>query len=395
MLLAWIHDGAALARRLARRGGPVVAGGARAATRAVRARRPRMGELAVALRPLQHDALRSFDDVVQRGLPALGRWTAAAARLATSALVVAARATGRCGRRCRPLLRPVRRVALALAPPAAVVVIAVGLVGWYAPGPLLDAAATFTSVDATPFPPLAQRSVVTAADGTPLGVVHGGRNRRVVGLDAFPPIVRHLVVLAEDRRFFEHEGFDQAAMVRAALANSRSGAVAQGGSTITQQLVKLNLVGGERRLVRKVRELVLSVAVEHQTTKEELLSRYLNEVYFGSGAYGIAAAAETYFATTVELLRRGAPGPAGRGVPPRRRAPGAAAARPPPARAPRPAPSRRLNGSGIGSGPSRVPIRYQSGRPGDGGGEVSPYRTGVGAAHVRAGRSVDGRPRQR
>ncbi|MGH9151631.1 MAG: transglycosylase domain-containing protein, partial [Acidimicrobiales bacterium] len=269
----------------------------------MRARRPRMGELAVAIRPLQQDALRSFDDVVQRGLPALGRWTVAAARLTTSVLVVAARATGRCGRRCRPLLRPVRRVTLALAPRAGVVALAVGLVGWYAPGPLLDAAATFTSVDATPFPPLAQRSVVTAADGTPLGVVHGGQNRRVVDLDAVPPIVRHLVVLAEDRRFFEHDGFDQAAMVRAALANSRSGDVAQGGSTITQQLVKLNLVGGERRLVRKLRELVLSVAVEHETTKDELLSRYLNEVYFGSGAYGIAAAAETYFATTVELLR--------------------------------------------------------------------------------------------
>jgi membrane peptidoglycan carboxypeptidase len=185
----------------------------------------------------------------------------------------------------------------------AVVLFALGLAGWFLPGPVLGTAANFAEVDDPPFPPLADRSVVVAADGTPLGTVHDGENRRVVPLDEVPPLVQELVAVAEDRRFYDHEGYDQSGMARAALANLQARGVDQGGSTITQQLVKQNLVGSDRTPVRKLRELVLSVAVERKVSKQDLLARYLNQVYFGAGAYGIAAASETYFGTDPAGLR--------------------------------------------------------------------------------------------
>ncbi len=127
--------------------------------------------------------------------------------------------------------------------------------GLVRPGPLLEAAATITAIDEVPFRPLAQRSVVVAADGTSLGVVHAGENRRLVPLGAVPWMVQRLVAVAEDRRFYEHDGYDQAAMVRAGRANALSQGVTQGASTITQQLVKHDLVGDDRSPVRKIRQL--------------------------------------------------------------------------------------------------------------------------------------------
>lgn len=180
-----------------------------------------------------------------------------------------------CGRRVRLGARRLRPVAVTAVRAGAALrrtgmaFAVLALAGWFAPGPFLGAAARLTAVDESPFPRLPQRSVVTAADGSSLGVVHGGENRAVVPLGEVPTDVRRLIVLAEDRRFFEHDGFDQSAIVRAAIANARR----QGASTITQQLVKGNLVGGDRSPARKVRELVLSVAVEHTTTKGALLAR--------------------------------------------------------------------------------------------------------------------------
>ncbi|MGQ0521317.1 MAG: transglycosylase domain-containing protein, partial [Actinomycetota bacterium] len=263
--------------------------------------------LAAALVPVQEQAARGWEQVVRQDAPALGRKGRALARATERGSGRALLATGRGGLRAwrwsRPLLVPVRQLAAAVVPRLVVLLAVLGLAGWFAPGPLLGAAASLAAVDRTPFRPLAQRSTVTAVDGTELGVVHGGQNRRLVPLDQVPPLVRRLVAVAEDRRFYEHDGFDQAAIVRAALANARSGQVTQGASTITQQLVKQNLVGADRSALRKVRELVLTVAVERRTSKRQLLDRYLNEVYFGNGAYGIAAAAETYFGLPPGQLR--------------------------------------------------------------------------------------------
>ncbi|MGH8883859.1 MAG: transglycosylase domain-containing protein [Egibacteraceae bacterium] len=141
---------------------------------------------------------------------------------------------------------------------------------------------------------LAQRSVVFAGDGSVLAVVHDEVDRKVVGLSSIPKQVQQAVTTAEDRRFWEHRGYDPDSIARAILANFRAGEIVQGGSTITQQIAK-SAVGSEQTFDRKLNELAYAVALERVFTKEQLLERYLNQVYFGWGAYGIAAAAEEYF----------------------------------------------------------------------------------------------------
>lgn len=143
-------------------------------------------------------------------------------------------------------------------------------------------------------PSLAQRSVLFAGDGSVVAVVHDEIDRKVVGLSSIPKHVQQAVTTAEDRRFWEHQGYDRDSIARAILANFRAGEIVQGGSTITQQIAK-SAVGNEQTLERKLNELAYAVALERVFTKEQLLERYLNQVYFGWGAYGIAAAAEEYF----------------------------------------------------------------------------------------------------
>ncbi len=148
---------------------------------------------------------------------------------------------------------------------------------------------------------LDQTSTVYAADGSIIAVLHDEVDRTVVSLDEVPPVVQNAIIAAEDRRFWEHDGFDAEGFGRALLSNIRSRGVSQGGSTITQQLAKSE-VGDEISLQRKVTEIAFARALEAQLTKEEILERYLNQVYFGGGAYGIAAAAEEYFDKPVDQL---------------------------------------------------------------------------------------------
>ena len=103
------------------------------------------------------------------------------------------------------------------------------------------------------------------------------------------------VVASEDRRFFDHSGVDPAGVLRAARENFESGRTTQGGSTITQQLVKNRYLGGEQTFARKVREAVFAQRLEQEFSKDEILHQYLSSVYFGSGAYGLSSAAEIYF----------------------------------------------------------------------------------------------------
>ncbi|HWB70881.1 MAG TPA: transglycosylase domain-containing protein [Egibacteraceae bacterium] len=186
----------------------------------------------------------------------------------------------------------------------AVAVVALGLA---TSGPALQLAARTVRADLSGgehegLPPLAEPSVVVAADGTVLAELHDGVDREVVALQRVPAHVRHAVLAAEDQRFYEHRGYDLAAIGRALWTNLRARAVRQGASTITQQLAKQNLVGDAQTLGRKVDELVHAVALEQRFSKDQLLERYLNEVYLGSGAYGIAAAASEYFGVAPEGL---------------------------------------------------------------------------------------------
>jgi penicillin-binding protein 1A len=121
------------------------------------------------------------------------------------------------------------------------------------------------------------------------------QKRIVLPNDQIPKHVRQAFVAAEDNRFFEHHGIDPLGILRAAFANFKAGRVVQGGSTITQQVAKLMLVGNERNVFRKIREAILSRKIEQKLTKDQILGIYLNHVYLGHGAYGVQAAAEVYF----------------------------------------------------------------------------------------------------
>jgi penicillin-binding protein 1A len=126
--------------------------------------------------------------------------------------------------------------------------------------------------------------------------------REVVSLDRIPNYLVQAFVAGEDARFFQHKGLDYLAIFRALFRNVFSGEIVQGGSTITQQVVKSLLLSPEKRFSRKIREAILAYKIEKNLTKEEILFLYLNQIYLGHGAYGVAAAAESYFGKTVEEL---------------------------------------------------------------------------------------------
>lgn len=148
---------------------------------------------------------------------------------------------------------------------------------------------------------LSQSSTVFAADGQIVSELHDEENRIVIPLSEIPPLVQNAVLAAEDRKFWQHPGYDVEGIGRAAMENLRKGGVSQGGSTITQQLAK-SQVGREATFQRKLAEVAFAVALERDLTKEEILERYLNQVYFGSGAYGIEAAALEYFGVKANQL---------------------------------------------------------------------------------------------
>jgi penicillin-binding protein 1A len=149
---------------------------------------------------------------------------------------------------------------------------------------------------------LAQRSYIYAADGTVLATLHEEENRQPIHLADVPQHVIDAILAVEDAGFWVHDGVNARGMVRAFRANVDAGGISQGGSTITQQLVKLDLLTDEQTIDRKVQEIVLALRLERKLSKEQILSRYLNTVYFGNHAYGIQAAAETYFGVSARQL---------------------------------------------------------------------------------------------
>ena len=126
--------------------------------------------------------------------------------------------------------------------------------------------------------------------------------REVASLDRIPNYLLQAFVSGEDARFFQHKGLDYVAILRALFRNIFSGEIVQGGSTITQQVVKSLLLSPEKSFARKIREAILAYQIERNLTKEEILYLYLNQIYLGHGAYGVAAAAESYFGKTIEEL---------------------------------------------------------------------------------------------
>jgi penicillin-binding protein 1A len=138
-------------------------------------------------------------------------------------------------------------------------------------------------------PPL----LLEAADGRPLG-----RTGPLIDAAAradFPDVLVNAVLSIEDRRFYQHLGVDPLGILRAARVNLGAGEIVEGGSTITQQLAKLRLVGRERTFERKLREAFAALWLDFRLEKDEILTEYLNRVYLGAGAYGVSAGARVYF----------------------------------------------------------------------------------------------------
>jgi len=142
---------------------------------------------------------------------------------------------------------------------------------------------------------LAATTQVIAADGTFIATLEAEEDRRPLTLAEIPRVVVDAVLAIEDRRFYSHDGVDKRGVARAAVRDVTEGSLDQGGSTITQQLVKNTLVTPEKTLNRKVREAALALGLERSLTKDQILERYLNTVYFGQGSYGVGAAVRTYF----------------------------------------------------------------------------------------------------
>jgi penicillin-binding protein 1A len=121
------------------------------------------------------------------------------------------------------------------------------------------------------------------------------QKRRLVPIGEIPRHVQLAFVAAEDGAFFEHQGIDYVSIIRAAITNLREGGIAQGASTITQQMVKSLLLTPERTYKRKMREIILARRIEQAFSKDEILFLYLNQIYFGNGAWGVGQAARSYF----------------------------------------------------------------------------------------------------
>jgi 1A family penicillin-binding protein len=148
---------------------------------------------------------------------------------------------------------------------------------------------------------LKRTTVLVTADGQPL-VRQGPFQGRPARYGEFPPHLVDAVLSIEDRRFFEHYGIDLRGISRAFVRNFQAGEIVQGGSTITQQLIKILYLENDRTVKRKVQEVVVAFWLEWKLGKREILTRYLNSVYLGAGATGMPAAARVYFDKDIEAL---------------------------------------------------------------------------------------------
>jgi penicillin-binding protein 1A len=148
----------------------------------------------------------------------------------------------------------------------------------------------------------AETSIVYAADGSVLAEWYADEDRTVVESSVIPETLKNATVAIEDKRFYEHDGVDVQGIARALAINTEAGEIKQGGSTITQQTVKMLFTEGERTLTRKIEEALMAVLLESQADKDEVLGVYLNTVYFGHGAYGVESAARRFFGTNTEDL---------------------------------------------------------------------------------------------
>jgi penicillin-binding protein 1A len=149
---------------------------------------------------------------------------------------------------------------------------------------------------------IGENSFVYAADGSLLGSIPAEHNRQPVPLKQISPWMTKATIAVEDRRFYEHGGVDYEGILRAAWRDLNKGKVVEGGSTITQQLVRNLYISRERTLERKIKEACLAIKLNRHWSKDRILAAWMNQVYFGNHAYGVEAAAQTYFSKPAKKL---------------------------------------------------------------------------------------------
>jgi penicillin-binding protein 1A len=204
-------------------------------------------------------------------------------------------------RRARLRRRRPRRHVLATVAVALVVLIAAVLAG----GAVTGRALVFGSCNLDQLRPitLGENSFLFASDGSLLGVIPSIRNRQPLKMSQISPWLPKATVAIEDRRFWQHGALDYQGIARALYADAQAGRVVQGGSTLTQELVRNLYIGSnERTLARKVKEACLAQKLAGIWTKPQILSAYVNEVFYGRHAYGAEAGAETFFSTSAKRL---------------------------------------------------------------------------------------------
>jgi penicillin-binding protein 1A len=138
--------------------------------------------------------------------------------------------------------------------------------------------------------------------GKRLAFIFKGRHRLFATYDEIPPYLIEALVAIEDTKFFEHSGVNPDAILRAIVRDIRARRFVEGGSTITQQLIKITLLSSQKKLERKIREAILALKIEHRLTKEQILERYLNEIPYGNNYYGVKTAAQGYFHKALKEL---------------------------------------------------------------------------------------------
>jgi len=166
-------------------------------------------------------------------------------------------------------------------------------------------AGTAYALSRAPLPPPFHQDLTTTlldANGKPIAYLSGSTNRQPVPISEVPQVVVDAVVATEDHNFFHHHGVDPTGILRAAVNDLLGRGNLQGASTLTQQYVKNAYLGQQRTLARKVKEAMLALKLERTLTKQQILERYLNTIYFGRGAYGIQAASGAYFGKDVQTL---------------------------------------------------------------------------------------------
>ncbi|SFV57091.1 Multimodular transpeptidase-transglycosylase [hydrothermal vent metagenome] len=145
-------------------------------------------------------------------------------------------------------------------------------------------------------------STILDRNGKQLAFVFKKRHRLYARYDELPAYLVEALVAVEDTRFFEHNGVNPDAIIRAILTDLKAGRFVEGGSTLTQQLIKNKLLSNEKKLARKLKEAILALKIERELTKEQILERYLNEIYFGNGYYGIKTASKGFFHKELNTL---------------------------------------------------------------------------------------------